>query len=583
MIKFTPLGMNQSINWLKVAAGSRWQSFHCLTVFDLSNQKQKGLLIPLVCIQYTKGMKARELSLWKGDRCMEKLKRKVDAKKIIDNPTLEELRKLASHKERTTKYGSASYISRMRNRSARATFIVECEGFEPGVDQQGMAPEKALDLADQVHEFLKDKEVIRMDRQLCLHSSCSFHCRLYITKDFASILFQWKNMTFEPKNKDAEPDFVSIYVPEWPQRIIFCHPLEKVTYILGPDYFGECKKSFLRKAMFAMKERGGLGFHAGSKVLRVKAPDGGLRDVGFIMFGLSGTGKTTLTMHDHGLAAPEKVMIRQDDVVLMDERGYCYGTENGFYIKTEGLDESQRVLYQAAVSPHAIFENVMVLEDGTIDFNNVELTSNGRGVILRSEVIGTDDKIDLEKANRIIFITRRNDIIPPVAKLKPEQAAAYFMIGESIETSAGDPGKAGQSKREVGTNPFIMGPEAAEGNRLLEILKANPDIECYLLNTGSVGAQPGREGKKITIGMSTDIMKEIARGTIRWGQDPDWGYQVPVEIPGVDMTSYLPRNYYDSGTYHELVNKLRQERRNWLSKYKGLRDEILMAVEAHGN
>lgn len=510
---------------------------------------------------------------------MKKLKRVVEVSNLIENPSLEELRSLASHKERTTKYGSASYISQMRNRSAKATFIVDAEGFALGADQQGMPPEKALSLAAQVHEFLKDKSMIQMDRQLCLHPAFNFHCRLYITRELASIPFQWVNMTFEPKDKNADPDFVSIYVPEWPERIIFCHPFEKITYILGPDYFGECKKSFLRKAMYAMKERGGLGFHAGSKVLRIITGTGELKDVGFIMFGLSGTGKTTLTMHDHSLQDPETVMIRQDDVVLTNEQGYCYGTENGFYIKTEGLDESQRVLYNAAVSPHTIFENVKVLEDGAIDFNNVELTSNGRGVILRSEVIGTDDKIDLEKANKIVFITRRNDIIPPVAKLSAEQAAAYFMLGESIETSAGDPSKAGQSKREVGTNPFIMGPEAEEGNRLLEILKANPDMECYILNTGSVGAQPGDTGKKITIPISTDIMKEIARNSIQWKQDPDWGYLVPVEIPGIDIDSYLPRTYYDDNNYNELVSKLREERRSWLNKYKGLKEEILLAIE----
>ncbi|SHK70887.1 phosphoenolpyruvate carboxykinase (ATP) [Desulforamulus aeronauticus DSM 10349] len=509
----------------------------------------------------------------KGVIHVETLKRTVDARRIIDNPSLEELRKMASAKERTTKFGSASYLSQMRNRSAKATFLVTCEGFPLGVDQQGMAPEKALALATQVHEFLQDKDVIRMDRQLCLHPSCSFHCRLYITKDFASIPFQWKNMTFELPNKEQEPDFVSIYVPEWPKRIIFCHPQEKITYILGPDYFGECKKSFLRKAMYAIKERGGLGFHAGSKVLRIVNKEGNLREVGFIMFGLSGTGKTTLTMHDHELMEPERVMIRQDDVVLMNQQGYCFGTENGFYIKTEGLDESQRVLYQAAVSPQAIFENVMVQEDGTIDFNNVELTSNGRGVILRGEVLGTDNKIDLEKADKIIFITRRNDIIPPVARLTPEQAAAYFMLGESIETSAGDPTKAGQSKREVGTNPFIMGPEAEEGNRLLEILRTNPDIECYILNTGAVG------GKKITIQLSTEIMKAIAKGNIRWERDDDWGYEVAAEIPGLAMSQYQPRKYYDTQTYDELVAKLRQERREWLNKYPGLKDEILLAVE----
>ena len=136
-----------------------------------------------------------------------------------------------------------------------------------------------------------------------------------------------------------------------------------------------------------------------------------------------------------------------------------------------GFDQSQRVLYDAATSPNAILENIKVLDDGTVLFDNTELTSNGRGVILRTDVTGTDDRIDLDKADKIIFITRRDDIIPPVAKLNAEQAAAYFMLGESIETSAGDPTRACESKREVGTNPFMIGRESDEGNRLLHILR----------------------------------------------------------------------------------------------------------------
>ena len=87
--------------------------------------------------------------------------------------------------------------------------------------------------------------------------------------------------------------------------------------------------------------------------------------------------------------------------------------------------------------------------------------------MLRRYIKGSGDGIDLEKANKIVFITRRNDVVPVCARLTSEQAAAYFMLGESIETSAGDPTKAGQAKREVGTNPFIVGPEAEEGNRIL--------------------------------------------------------------------------------------------------------------------
>jgi phosphoenolpyruvate carboxykinase (ATP) len=266
-------------------------------------------------------------------------------------------------------------------------------------------------------------------------------------------------------------------------------------------------------------------------------------------------------------------------MVMMAENGYCFGTENGFYIKTEGLEPSQKVLYDAAISPNAVLENVKVNDDCSVDFNNTELTTNGRAVIKRCEVANTDKSVDLDKANRIVFITRRDDIIPTVAKLNAEQAAAYFMLGESIETSAGDPTHAGESKREVGTNPFLIGKESQEGNRLLRILRQNPDIECYLLNTGSVGKGGKTAGEKISIKTSTALMKNIAKGTIKWTNDPDWHYQVPLEMPEIDIARYNPVNYFDEKEYQNRVSKLRAERISWLNKYKGLKDEIIEAIK----
>ncbi len=500
----------------------------------------------------------------------------VQALRLIANPPVNELREMARFEEKTTRYGSASYVTRVRSRSAKNTFILD--GDYLGVDQRGIPLAKEKEIASKVHEYLKTREVIRLDRRMGKHQCFSLNCRLYVTKEFARLPYMWHNMLFEPDPAKAEPDLVSIHVPEWPERLIFVHPEAGITYILGTDYFGEDKKSFLRMALYYWKKRGGIGFHAGSKVLRVRTAEGILKDVGFIMFGLSGTGKTTLTIHDHGLQGEERVIIRQDDMVMMNDKGYCCGTENGFYIKTEGLDHSQRVLYDAATSPNAVLENVKVLDDGTVLFDNTELTSNGRGVILRNEVAGTDDRIDLDKADKIIFITRRDDIIPPVAKLNAEQAAAYFMLGESIETSAGDPTRAGESKREVGTNPFMIGRESDEGNRLLHILRKNPDIECYLLNTGSVGKGGSKPGKKISINVSTGIMKHIAKGTIKWATDPDWSYQVPLEIPEIDLTEYNPATYFTESEYQKRVARLRQERICWLKKYPGLNEEIIRTI-----
>jgi phosphoenolpyruvate carboxykinase (ATP) len=507
---------------------------------------------------------------------MDILKVPIQAKNIIKNPPKEQLRALVEPVQKKTCYGSISFISKVRSRSAKNTYIIDNGCL--GVDQQAITLKEANKIAEKVHEYLENKELISIDRQLGRNSNFNINCRLIITKEYAHIPLMWYNLLFEPAPGDFKPELTSIHIPEWPERIILVYPEAGITYILGSDYFGETKKSFLRMALFKWKKGGGIGFHAGSKVLRVLSPKGALEEVGFIIFGLSGTGKTTLTIHDHGMQGEERVIIRQDDMVMMDDSGRCYGTENGFYIKTEGLDQSQKVLYEAAISPNTILENVKVLDDGKVLFDNKELTSNGRGLILRHEVAGTDERIDLDKAHKIIFITRRDDIIPTVAKLNAEQAAAYFMLGESIETSAGDPTKAGQSKREVGTNPFIIGKEPDEGNKLLEILRNNPDMECFLLNTGSVGIGGNKPGVKIPIEVTTILMKHLAKGTIKWTPDPDWGYHVPLEVPEIDISKFNPVDYFTAEEYRERISKLRSERACWLSKYHGLKKEIIQAI-----
>jgi len=502
--------------------------------------------------------------------------RTIRARSIARDLSGERLRELARSGEKTTIYGSPVYSTRVKSRSAKNTYVVA--NVEVGVMQQSIDPKKAADVVRQVQDRVSEMDLLQIDRRIGENPEATLRCRLFVPTEYARIAFMWHNMLF-PSDSSQEPDFVSVYVPDWPERLIFCDVSQGYTYILGSDYPGEAKKSMLRQAMYWMKRRGGLGLHAGSKILRVFRQDGELADVGFLLFGLSGTGKTTLTLHDHGLQEPEKAIIKQDDVVLLTRDGRAFGTEDGFYIKTEGLEPSQTVLWGAATHPTASYENIKVDDKGNVDFLDTSITSNGRGVVLRRFIKGTGEGIDLPKANKIVFITRRNDIVPVCARLTSEQAAAYFMLGESIETSAGDPTKAGQAKREVGTNPFIVGPEAEEGNRLLSILRENPDMEAYILNTGSIGARDGLPGEKISIRVSTEIMKQIAKEAISWQHDPDWGYEVPTYVPELNLEKYVPDTYYSEPEYRALVDRLRVERRAWLAKFPGLDPAIPDAIE----
>jgi phosphoenolpyruvate carboxykinase (ATP) len=489
--------------------------------------------------------------------------------KVIDNPGDGQLKTWAIEQGGViTQVGNLSVITKVRSRSAKFTEIF--------LDKE--PDDKDLKLIDDVFEYLKDKEVIRLDRRMCMHPEFPFHARVYITLNYARIPLMWGNTLFMPDDKDSEPDFVTLTVAEWPERRVMVFPEQGLTIILGSDYKGENKKAMLRKLMYAVKKKGCLGLHAGSKIIRIRRGEE-FTDVGFLFFGLSGTGKTSLTCHSHWLSYPERVIIRQDDVVILRPDGSAMGTENSYYVKTDALDlDSQPLLYAACLTPRTILENVMVHEDGRIDFHDSSITSNGRAMVKRSDVAFTDDTIDLPEVQNIVFITRRNDVVPPVARLSPEFGAAAFMLGESIETSAGDPTIAGRAIRVVGTNPFIVGSEAEEGNIFLSILRRNPGIRCYLMNTGQVGATEGTVGENISIRDSANIIEMIARDEIKWKQDSFWGYEVPEEIPGMDYARFDLRNFYQPSEIDSLKEALRRERIEWLERFEDLDPDIVNAI-----
>ncbi len=272
------------------------------------------------------------------------------------------------------------------------------------------------------------------------------------------------------------------------------------------------------------------------------------------------------------------------------------GTERGFFLKTEGVaPDTQPLIYRAVTQEDAVFENVLVDHEGKVDFDDLTLTGNGRGIMQRTAFGEFMGPVDIPSAQEldgaiVAFITRRNTVMPMAAKLTTEQAAASFMLGESVESTGGDPRKAGMSVREVGTNPFIIGDKAEEGNRFYEFLKANVGkVEGYLLNTGGVGeiAEVDSSGKRVIkqkvlrveIPEMASIIRGIAKGTIEWGQDRLWNLMVPKKVDGVDISKFDPGKFYPEEEVRATVNALRKERSEYLGSFKGLHPEI---VEAGG-
>lgn len=478
---------------------------------------------------------------------------------IQHNPSLTELRELARDDERTTEYGSPAYVSEYRSRSADRTKNAIDYEFD---DEDFSIVRNALD-------EVSDRRMLCVDRLVGRHPDATFCCRLYVPVEHARIALTWAKL-FEPTD-GRDPDFHTVQLPDRDRTAIRILPEEGTTVVVGSDYTGEAKKSFLRLFMYRAKEQGGLGLHAGSKRVTVLDDEEDERTVGQLFLGLSATGKSTLTSHGCWLDDPEDAVMLQDDVCALLPDGSVAGSEGkGLYVKTLGLTESEQpALYDATTAESAVLENVAI-DDGRVDFDDDRYTANGRAVIQRDELASAADDIDLDRVDQIFFITR-NPLMPPVAKLDGPQAAVAFMLGESIETSAGDPDRAGESIRVVGTNPFIVGSEGVEGNTFRQLVEAL-DVDCFVLNTGYIGS----ESIDIGVAESVTLLTEIARGTVEWTGDERMEMTIPSSVPGMDIEEYYIPDHVED--FEEDIAELRAERREYLESFEDLHDEIVDAV-----
>jgi len=327
-------------------------------------------------------------------------------------------------------------------------------------------------------------------------------------------------------------------------------------------------------------DRGGLAMHSGAKTFPGAQTLSGEEELALII-GLSGTGKTTTTFRD--VKGSEPV---QDDFIALMPGGTVYTTEDGCFAKSFGLDpEDEPTIYGGATRPDAWLESVAVdPETGKVDFFDDSYTANGRVTFPLANIRHRNPR-DLPRAKYLFILNRNENIIPAVAKLKPEQAAYYFMLGETKGTSAGGAAEAGKNLRVPGTNPFWFENDASQANRLLELIETS-ELEVYLFNTGRVGGTDGDErSKKVKIPHSAAVQAGIVDDAITWVEDPDFGYYVAESIPGFDDPELLqPRKLYErqgrTDEHEQIVERLRTERAAYLEGYEGLDPRVAKGAES---
>lgn len=172
-----------------------------------------------------------------------------------------------------------------------------------------------------------------------------------------------------------------------------------------------------------------------------------------------------------------------------------------------------------------------------------------------------------------LFIITRGSIIPAIAKLSHEQAAAFMVLGQSMESSAGDPTQAGQMKNQFFYDPFLAGDRADHANLFYDILQSNRHIHCYLLNTGCVGE--GNFYRDITLGDTMAMIDAVLRGSIgQWVLSERTGMMIPRSVHGVDSILFRPEKLFPAADFKARQKALDAQRGEFIDRFAGLEREV---------
>ncbi|GDY32876.1 phosphoenolpyruvate carboxykinase (ATP) [Gandjariella thermophila] len=507
------------------------------------------------------------------------------ARSITANPDQEELKRYVAEmpNARLTEFGNYNVTTRVTARSAGSTFIVTDD--PSWTEKQTMPRARYEEIAQAQAEYVAGADMILLEGYIGPENSpLRRPARVYIERSNANIPGMQAQLYYPKDAEWREEDALTVvYTPNCPapgdfpdDRLVTIDLDNWVTRVFNIDYFGESKMGGLRMWMEWAYQQGALAMHAGAKVIPTEHGDKTA-----LIVGLSGTGKTTTTFTRQNNSLPV-----QDDIVALVSGGDTYATENGCFAKTYGLDpKHEPTIHGALAKPSAWLENVAVGPDGRVDYFDDSYTANGRGTFSLAEIPHFDPR-KLGKADVLLILNRNESIVPAVAKMASvDQAVAYYMLGETKGTSAGGKAEAGKFLRVPGTNPFFMGREYQQGNRLGEIVESmNYDFQVYVLNTGRVGGSADVAGSKdVTIPHTSAIVRAIAENAIEWEQDPDFGYLVATSVPDFDDEELLrPRLLYQrqgrEDEYRDAVAALKEARREYMRQHTGLADGVIAAL-----
>jgi len=448
------------------------------------------------------------------------------------------------------------YTGKYTGRSPNDKFIVDTPKIHShinwGKHNQPISPTSYRLLYQKMIDFFKNlNEYYQVDCLVGANKNYSVKVRVFCEYPYQALFVN--HLFRKPKNaelKNFQPDLTVYVAPS-----VFAQPevdgtnsdafivlnFDEKTILIGTTkYLGEIKKSVFTYMNFFLPEKGVLSMHCSANLSKDKKSSA-------LFFGLSGTGKTTLS------ADPNRLLIGDDEHGWSDQG--IFNLEGGCYAKCIGLKkESEPAIWQAVHQKETLLENVVLKDDGDFDFESKKFTENTRAAyplkFIKNSVstgVGPHPKY-------IIFLTAdASGTMPPVAHLTLNQAAYHFLSGYTSKLAGTERGiiEPKPTFSAFFGAPFMPLKPMVYLNLLKKYLKKY-EVKVYLVNTGWTGGKYG-VGHRISIKDTREIVTSILNGTLDkadYRHDKIFNLYVPKAVPNVNPNILDPSFSWTNKEYY---------------------------------
>jgi phosphoenolpyruvate carboxykinase (ATP) len=411
-----------------------------------------------------------------------------------------------------------------------------------GKVNQKLPEEKFALLKARVQAYLQGRELFTQDLYAGADPANRIRVRLVTTGAWQALFA--RNMFIRPPASDLPgfvPDYVILHAPEFEAdpaidgvgstTAVALSFAQKTIVIAGTQYAGEIKKSIFTVMNWLLPERGVLPMHCSANI--------GPAEDSALFFGLSGTGKTTLS------SDPTRRLIGDDEHGWGPEGVFNF--EGGCYAKVIDLSQkSEPEIWAASHRFGTVLENVVADPQGRLDLTDQTFTENTRACypvefIPNVELSG----IGGTPKNIVMLTADAFGVLPPIAKLNPAQAMYHFLSGYTARVAGTEKGMGSEPQATFSTcfgAPFLPRHPQVYG-KLLQALIAKHGASCWLVNTGWTGGAYG-VGKRMSITHTRALLSAALAGelnNVTYRTDPFFGLQIPEHVKGVPDDVLDPR------------------------------------------